>query len=77
MYQTDALEVLGILVKLGYKDERMQETVGLVISKQNQSGRWLLENSFNGRFQADIECKGEPSKWITLKALKALKQFYS
>jgi hypothetical protein len=77
MYQTDALEILGILTKLGYKDERMQETVDLVISKQDTQGRWNLESTFNGRFQVDIEHKGELSKWITLNALKALKRFYS
>lgn len=77
MYQTDALEILGILTKLGYKDERMQETVDLVISKQDNQGRWKLENTFNGRFQVNIERKGEVSKWITLNALKALKRFYS
>jgi hypothetical protein len=77
MYQTDALEVLGILTKLGYKDEQMQETVDLVLSKQNAQGRWKLENTFNGRFQVNIERKDEESKWITLNALKALKRFYS
>jgi hypothetical protein len=77
MYQTDALEVLGILTKLGYKDERMQETVDLVLSKQDAQGRWKLENTFNGRFQTNIERKGETSKWITLKALETLKKYYS
>lgn len=77
MYQTDALEILGILAKLGYKDERMQETVDLVLSKQNAQGRWKLENTFNGRFQVNIERKGEDSKWITLKALVTLKRYYS
>jgi hypothetical protein len=77
MYQTDALEILGILTKLGYKDERMQETVDLVLSKQDNQGRWNLESTFNGRFQVNIERKGELSKWITLNALKALKRYYS
>jgi hypothetical protein len=77
MYQTDALENLGILTKLGYKDPRMQETVDLVISKQNSLGKWKLENTFNGRFQVNLEHKDEESKWITLNALKALKKFYS
>jgi hypothetical protein len=77
MYQTDALEMLGILAKLDYKDERMQEAVDLVVLKQTGEGKWLLENTFNGRFQVNIERKGEPSKWITLKALKALKGYYS
>ena len=77
MYQDDALEVLGVLTNLGYKDERMQEAVDLVVSKQDTKGRWKLENTFNGRFQTNIERKGEPSKWITLNALKALKGYYS
>ena len=76
MYQTDILEVLGILTQLGYKDERMQEAIDMLISKQDDWGRWNLENTFNGRFQVNIEQKGKPSKWITLKALKVLKWFY-
>ena len=39
MYQTDALEILGILTALGYRDERMQEAVDLVVSKQDNDGR--------------------------------------
>ena len=77
MYQTDALEILGILTKLGYKDNRTQEAIDKVISKQDANGRWTLVNTFNGRFQIDIEEKGLPSKWITLNALRVLKQFYS
>jgi hypothetical protein len=77
MYQDDALEVLGILSQLGYRDERMQEAVDLVVSKQNEQGKWKLENTFNGRFQTNIERKGENSKWVTLKALSALKGYYS
>ncbi len=76
MYQTDALEILRVLTKLGVRDERMQEAVDLVVSKQDRLGRWKLENTFNGRYQANIERKGEDSKWITLNALKALKQYY-
>jgi hypothetical protein len=77
MYQTDALEILAILTKLGYKDELMQETVDLVVSKQDSKSRWNLENTFNGRFQTNIEHKGENSKWVTLNALKALKKYYN
>ena len=76
MYQTDVLEILGILTSLGCKDERMQDAVDLVLSKQDEKGMWKLENTFNGRFQTSIEQKGESSKWITLNALKALKNFY-
>jgi hypothetical protein len=77
MYQTDALEILRILTQLGYKDERMQEAIDVVISKQDDKGRWMLENTFNGRYQVNIEQKEKPSKWITLHALRVLKQWYS
>lgn len=76
MWNIDALEVLGLLTKLGYKDERMHEAMDIMISKQNDEGKWILENTFNGRFQASIERKGKPSKWITLNALGVLKGFY-
>jgi hypothetical protein len=76
MYQTDALEILGILTQLGYRDERMQGAIDILISKQDDQGRWNLENTFNGRFQVNIEQKGKSSKWITLNALRVLKRFY-
>ncbi|MGB9937498.1 MAG: nitrogen fixation protein NifH [Methanobacterium sp.] len=76
MWNIDSLEVLGLLTKLGYKDKRMQESMDIMISKQNREGKWILENTFNGRFQTNIERKGKPSKWITLNALRVLKNFY-
>jgi hypothetical protein len=77
MYQDDVLEILGILASLGVKDERMQEAVDLVVSKQDDEGHWKLDKTFNGRFHTNIEKKGKPSKWITLNALRMLKRYYS
>jgi hypothetical protein len=76
MYQDDILEILTVLTDLGIKDERMQDAVNIVVSKQNEQGRWILEETFNGRFITNIETKGAPSKWITLKAMKMLKKYY-
>jgi len=76
MWKTDVLEILEILTRLGYKDKRMQDAVDLVLSKQDAQGRWKLENTLNGRMQVNIEEKDKPSKWITLNARKALKEFY-
>jgi len=76
MYQTDVLEILGILTQLGCRDERMQEAIDLVVSRQDANGKWKLADTFNGRFQVDIEAKGQPSKWITLNALRVLKGYY-
>jgi hypothetical protein len=32
-----------------------------------------MENSLNGKMWVDIEEKKKPSKWVTLRALRALK----
>jgi len=37
--------------------------------------RWKLRTSFNGKMLADVESKGQPSRWVTLRALTALKAF--
>ena len=76
MWKTNALEMLEILTMLGYHDPRMEEAVDLVISKQDEQGRWPLETTFNGRTLVRIEALHKPSKWITLSALRALKGFY-
>ena len=77
VWDSDALDVLLLLARLGYKDRRMEEAVRLVLSKQDDQGRWLLENTFNGRFQVNIEQKSKPSKWVTLNALRALRTYFA
>ncbi len=72
-WDTDILEILGILTRLGYRDERMQDALALLKSKQDDRGRWALESSWNGRMLVRFEKEGLPSKWITLKALNVLK----
>jgi hypothetical protein len=73
MYQTDLLEILGILTSLGYHDDRMGEALDLLAGKADAQGRWTLENTFNDRFVVPIETKGKPSKWVTLEALRVLR----
>jgi hypothetical protein len=76
IWDSDALEVLMLLTRLGYRDPRMEEAVELVLTKQNDQGQWMLENTFNGRVQVNIEKKGKPSKWVTLNALRALTAYF-
>jgi hypothetical protein len=76
MWDTDVLEMSLILTGLGIREERMRDAMELILSKQQEQGKWLLENSYNGRFQANIETKGKPSKWVTLNALRVLKGYY-
>lgn len=76
LYQTDALEILDLLTGLNVKDSRMDDAVGLVISKQDGQGRWRLENTANSdRLLIPIEQKGEQSKWLTLRAMRMLKRY--
>ncbi len=75
MYQTDILELLGIFADLGRWDQRLEDALDLIKSKQLPDGTWNLENSNNGKMQVRIEQKGKPSRWITLKALKVLDSF--
>jgi hypothetical protein len=77
MYQTDILEILDILTGLGYRDPRMREAMDVLLSSQDDQGRWKLQQTFNGRFQTNIERKGFPSKWLTVRALSVLKCFFS
>jgi hypothetical protein len=70
-YQSDALEVLDTLTRLGVHDDRMQPVVDLVLSARQPDGSWLLDNTYNGKMWVDIEAKGRPSKWVTFKALRA------
>jgi hypothetical protein len=77
MYQTDALEILRILAALGCRDPRMQEAINAVISRQDQNGKWHIENTYNDRMSVKFEKKNQPSKWITLHAVRVLKHFFS
>ena len=77
-YVTDVLLNLEVLAEAGYgADPRLQKAVDLVLSKQDGQGRWKLEYSYNGKLWADVEKKAQPSKWVTLRALRVLKAIYS
>ena len=71
-YQADALEVLDTLARLGVRDDRMRPAIDLVLETRQSDGRWLLENTYNGKMWVDIEAKEKPSKWVTLRALRTL-----
>ena len=73
-YISDMLEILEVLCSLGHgEDERLDASYQLLIDKQDDQGRWPLEYTYNGKTWVDIEQKGKPSKWVTLRALRALK----
>ncbi|MEL7565657.1 MAG: nitrogen fixation protein NifH [Dehalobacterium sp.] len=76
MYQTDVLEILDILTELGIEDNRMNEAINIVLSKQDDMGRWRAENTYSSdRLLIPMGQKDEQSKWITLRALRILKRY--
>ena len=73
-YRSDVLETVKVFAALGYgQDPRLANTRALILSKQDSQGRWALERTLNGKMWIDIEAKGKPSKWVTLRALRVLK----
>ena len=76
MYQTDILELLGLFADMQLWDPRLQDALDILAAKCQADGRWLLENTFNGKMQIRIGQKGQPSRWITLKAGQVFRQFY-
>ncbi|MCP4540232.1 MAG: nitrogen fixation protein NifH [Chloroflexi bacterium] len=74
-YVTDVLLNLEALVEAGCGgDPRLDEAIDLVLSKRDEQGRWKMEYSYNGKMWSDVEKKGEPSKWVTLRVIRMLKQ---
>jgi hypothetical protein len=77
-YITDLLQIAEALVGLGYgSDPRMAGLLSYIESKQDQDGRWLLEYDYTGKTWVDLGVKGQPSKWVTIRALRVLKTAYT
>ena len=73
-YITDILQVVEALVRLGFgKDPRLANALGLIRSKQDDQGHWSLEYDYSGKNWVDFGQKNQPSKWVTLRALRVLK----
>jgi hypothetical protein len=70
----DVLQNLETLAALGYaRDERLGHAVEWLLAKQDRDGRWKNERSYSRKLWMDFDRQGEPSKWVTLRALRFLK----
>ena len=75
-YNPDLLEAMLALAESGVKHTPvLDEALDHIEKKRGTDGRWKLDDSLNGKMLAEIERKGKPSKWITLRALIVLKHF--
>jgi hypothetical protein len=73
-YVTDILQIAEALAGLGSgRDPRLANTIKFIRSKQDAKGRWALEYDYAGNTWADFGSLNEPNPWVTLRALRVLK----
>jgi hypothetical protein len=73
-YVTDVLRNAEVLAALGRgRDRRLHNLADLILQKRRADGRWTLEYSYAGKTWFDLGPKRAPNKWVTLRALRALK----
>ena len=72
----DILRGLEYFRCAGRRDERLADAVEVVESRRGSDGRWLLDTVYAGEMPVDLgEREGQPSRWITLRALRVLKWY--
>lgn len=77
-YVADLLQVVEALAGLGHgRDPRLLNTLQLIRDKQDAQGRWHLEYDYTGKTWLDCGPKKQANKWVTLRALKVLKEIGS
>ena len=70
-YQSDLVELCDVLARLGYGIyPRLRQLLNILLTNQTTDGRWVKQH---GTHALQVEQPGEPSKWITMRALRALK----
>jgi hypothetical protein len=74
-YITDLLQVAEGLAQLGYgSDPRAANMMKMILDKQDEHGRWMLEYDYAGKTWGNYGVKKEPNKWVTLRVLRVLKK---
>jgi hypothetical protein len=53
-------------------DSRVSSPVEQFIAKQDAQARWTLERDLNRQLAVSLERAGEPSRWLTLNALRVI-----
>lgn len=75
-YNPDLLEAMLALAELRVRHTPvLDDALDHIEKKRGKDGRWKLDDSLNGKMLANIERKGKPSKWVTLRAMIVLKHF--
>jgi hypothetical protein len=73
-YVTDILQNVEALVRCGCgNDPRLANALAYIASKQDAHGRWALEYSYASKTWGQYGRKGQPNKWVTLRAMRVLR----
>jgi hypothetical protein len=54
-------------------DPRLEEAIDIVRTRRGEDGTWKLQHTHTGKTFFELEQKGAPSRWNTLRALRVLK----
>ena len=75
-YNSDILEAMYAMALLETPmTPQLKRPLEIIRDKMTPDGKWVMENSLNGKMWADVEEKGKPSKWITYFALYVQNHF--
>ncbi len=75
-YNSDMLEALASLMtadEIGRPE--YSDALDTLAGAADGEMRWALKNTLNGKMYADVEVKGKPSRWLTLRTLQVLNHF--
>ncbi|MCA9993868.1 MAG: hypothetical protein KDE29_22970, partial [Anaerolineales bacterium] len=68
-------QIAEALVRLGYGDDpRLANALSLIRDKQDKNGRWSLAYDYAGKTWVEFGKKNQPNKWVTLRAVRLLKE---
>lgn len=74
-YVADVLQNLEVLGELGRaRDPRLAHATEWLLSQQDDRGRWPNRYPYSGKLWADVDRRGEASKWVTLRACVFLRR---
>ena len=77
-YMSDVLQTVEALAAAGcINDQRLAGAVAMIESKQNKQKRWNQEYGYRSKMWFAPEKPGQPSKGVTLRALRILKAVHA
>ena len=72
-YAADVLQIAEVLAELGYgQDSRLDHVFDWLLAQRDVQGRWPNRNACRNRLWSNIDRQGAPSKWVSMRALRAL-----